>query len=39
MDNKSTKPSSILTPYLICKGAAEVIDFYKQAFGATRTFA
>ncbi len=23
------------TPYLICKGAAQAIDFYKQAFGAT----
>lgn len=23
------------TPYLICKGAARAIDFYKQAFGAT----
>jgi len=22
-------------PYLICKGAAKAIDFYKQAFGAT----
>lgn len=22
------------TPYLICKGAARAIDFYKQAFGA-----
>ena len=24
----------ILTPYLIVKGAAEALDFYKQAFGA-----
>ncbi len=24
-----------LTPYLVVKGAAEAIDFYKQAFGAT----
>lgn len=23
------------TPYLICKGAARAIDFYKNAFGAT----
>lgn len=23
-----------VTPYLCCKGAAEAIDFYKQAFGA-----
>src|SRR5579862_9290817 len=26
------------TPYLIVKGAAEAIDFYKRAFGATETF-
>lgn len=24
-----------ITPYLIVKGAARAIDFYKQAFGAT----
>lgn len=24
-----------ITPYLICKGASEAIDFYKKAFGAT----
>jgi PhnB protein len=24
-----------ITPYLICKGASQAIDFYKQAFGAT----
>jgi PhnB protein len=24
-------------PYLICKGAAKAIDFYKKAFGATET--
>ena len=23
-----------LTPYLVCKGAARAIDFYKKAFGA-----
>src|SRR6476646_1037927 len=23
-----------VTPYLICKGAAQAIDFYKKAFGA-----
>ena len=23
-----------ITPYLICQGAADAIDFYKQAFGA-----
>jgi hypothetical protein len=22
------------TPYMICKGAAEAIEFYKKAFGA-----
>jgi len=27
-----------LTPYLIIKGAAEAIDFYKQAFGAQELF-
>src|ERR1700716_2387136 len=27
-----------VTPYLIIKGAAEAIDFYKQAFGATELF-
>jgi PhnB protein len=26
------------TPYLIVSGAAEAIDFYKQAFGATELF-
>ena len=26
------------TPYLVCKGAAKAIDFYKQAFGATELF-
>jgi len=25
------------TPYLICKGAAQAIDFYKKAFGAEET--
>jgi PhnB protein len=24
-----------VTPYLICKGAAQAIEFYKRAFGAT----
>src|SRR5262245_48186786 len=24
-----------VTPYLVCKGAAAAIDFYKKAFGAT----
>src|SRR5262245_2117067 len=27
-----------VTPYLICKGAAQAIDFYKKAFGATELF-
>jgi PhnB protein len=26
-----------LTPYLVVKGAAEAIEFYKKAFGATET--
>lgn len=26
------------TPYLICKGAAKAIDFYRKAFGATEFF-
>src|SRR6266850_1927058 len=27
-----------VTPYLIVKGAAEAIEFYKRAFGATELF-
>jgi PhnB protein len=27
-----------ITPYLIIKGAAEALDFYKKAFGATELF-
>jgi PhnB protein len=27
-----------VTPYLICRGAAKAIDFYKQAFGAMELF-
>lgn len=27
-----------ITPYLICKNAAEAIDFYKRAFGAEELF-
>jgi PhnB protein len=27
-----------VTPYLVCKGAAQAIDFYKRAFGATELF-
>ena len=26
------------TPYLICRGASDAIEFYKKAFGATETF-
>jgi PhnB protein len=26
-----------VTPYIICRGAAKAIEFYKQAFGATET--
>ena len=26
-----------LTPYLVCKGAAKAIDFYRNAFGAEET--
>ena len=29
---------STVTPYLTIKGAAEAIDFYKKAFGATEVF-
>lgn len=29
---------SSLTPYLIVKGAARAIDFYREAFGATELF-
>jgi PhnB protein len=29
---------STATPYLIVKGAADAIDFYKRAFGATEQF-
>jgi PhnB protein len=31
-------PSQALTPYLIVKGAARAIEFYKAAFGATELF-
>jgi uncharacterized glyoxalase superfamily protein PhnB len=37
----SSKPKAVpdgmhsVTPHLICDGAAEAIDFYKRAFGAT----
>ena len=27
-----------VTPYLIIKGAADAIEFYKKAFGATELF-
>ena len=26
-----------VTPYLVCKGAAEAIEFYKKALGAVET--
>src|SRR5688572_21793929 len=26
-----------LTPYLVCKGAAQAIEFYRKAFGAVET--
>ena len=39
---KSVKPIPegfhTLTPYVIVKGAAEAIDFYKKAFGAEELF-
>jgi len=28
----------VLTPHLVCKGALEAIEFYKQAFDATELF-
>lgn len=27
-----------ITPYLICKGAAKAMEFYREAFGATELF-
>ena len=33
--NKSTSQISNVSPHLVCDGAAEAIDFYKQAFDAT----
>jgi PhnB protein len=41
MTNKVTpipKGYHSVTPYLVIKGAAEAIDFYKKAFGATELF-
>lgn len=39
MTNSNVKPipegMSTVTPHLICAGAAEAIEFYKNAFGAT----
>lgn len=39
MTNSNFKPipegMSTVTPHLICAGAAEAIEFYKNAFGAT----
>src|ERR1700677_3672345 len=41
MTTKSVRPipegMHSVTPHLICAGAAEAIDFYKKAFGATET--
>ncbi|MEA2573744.1 MAG: PhnB protein [Chloroflexia bacterium] len=34
LQTNSGSPSVTVTPYLCCKGAAQAIDFYKQAFGA-----
>jgi PhnB protein len=31
-------PSQTVTAYLACKGAAEAIEFYKDAFGATERY-
>jgi PhnB protein len=38
--NKKYKPNGFhtLTPNLICKGAAEAIEFYKAAFGAEELY-
>ncbi|HVX34944.1 MAG TPA: VOC family protein [Hyphomicrobium sp.] len=39
MTNSNVKPipegMSTVTPHLVCAGAAEAIEFYKNAFGAT----
>ncbi len=32
------KDYSSITPYLIVKGAAQAIDYYKKVFGATELF-
>src|SRR6266436_4553549 len=32
------KDYSTITPYLIVKGAAQAIDYYKKVFGATEVF-
>jgi PhnB protein len=32
------RPAGTLVPYLICKGAAQMIQFYRQAFGAVEDF-
>jgi PhnB protein len=33
-----TTVTTVLTPYLSVRGAAEAIDFYRRAFGAVETF-
>lgn len=42
MSTSSVKPipegMHTLTPQLVCAGAADAIDFYKRAFGATELF-
>jgi PhnB protein len=37
MSSKPPKGYHTLTPYLIIKGAARAVDFYKAAFGAVET--
>jgi PhnB protein len=34
MNNYKPENYHTLTPYLVCKGAADAIEFYKNAFGA-----
>ena len=36
--NVNTGTYGGITPYLICKGAAQAIEFYKQAFGAREDY-
>ena len=32
-----TRSTQVVTPHLVCAGAAKAIDFYKKAFGAVET--